>query len=401
MKLRGPDLDTLNRMAVRFEEILREIDGINPATVNADRVIGKPYLEIDIDREAVGNYGLNIVDVQDVISTAIGGQTITTTVEGRERFPVRVRYQRELRNEIEDLERVLVPGPDGSQVPLSYVADVEYVRGPQAIKSEDTFLVAYVTFGPAAGMTEVDVVEEAEAHLAGLIERGELSIPGGVSYTFAGEYEHQVRAARTLAVVLPVALLLIFMILYLQFKSVVTTTIVFSGIAIAWAGGFFMLYLFGQEWFANFDVFGVNMRDLFQFRAINLSVAVWVGFLALFGIAVDDGVVIATYLRQSFAHRTTETIQEIRDATVAAGLRRVRPCLMTSATTILALLPVLTSTGRGSDIMLPMAIPSVGGMSLVLLTMFSVPVLYCLVEEIKLKTREKTEKVLDQPQNTQ
>ena len=393
VKLRGPDLETLDRMAIVFEEVLREVDGINPATVNADRVVGKPYLEIDIDREAVGNYGLSIVDVQDVISTAIGGQTVTRTVEGRERFPVRVRYQRELRNEIEDLERVLVPGQDGSQVPLSYVADVEYVRGPQVIKSEDTFLVAYVTFGPAAGMTEVDVVEEAQAHLDELIERGELSIPAGVSYTFAGEYEHQVRAAQTLAVVLPVALFLIFMILYLQFKSVMTTLMVFSGIAIAWAGGFFMLYLFGQEWFADFHVFGVNMRDLFQLRAINLSVAVWVGFLALFGIAVDDGVVIATYLRQSFAHRRTQTIQEIRDATVAAGLRRVRPCLMTSATTILALLPVLTSTGRGSDIMLPMAIPSVGGMSLVLLTMFSVPVLYCLVEEIKLKAREKADQI--------
>jgi copper/silver efflux system protein len=148
-----------------------------------------------------------------------------------------------------------------------------------------------------------------------------------------------------------------------------------------------MIYFYGQEWFANFEVFGVNMRQLFQLGPINLSVAVWVGFLALFGIATDDGVVIATYLRQSFAQRRTETVAQLRAATIIAGQRRVRPCLMTSATTILALLPVLTATGRGADIMIPMAIPSVGGMSLVLLTMFTVPVLFCLVQEVKLKWR--------------
>jgi Cu(I)/Ag(I) efflux system membrane protein CusA/SilA len=146
-----------------------------------------------------------------------------------------------------------------------------------------------------------------------------------------------------------------------------------------------MIWLYGQEWFANFSMFGVNLRDLFQLHQINLSVAIWVGFLALFGIASDDGVVIATYLSQSFAARRTTTLAEIREATLAAGLRRIRPCLMTSATTILALLPVLTSTGRGADIMIPMAIPIFGGMTLAYLTMFTVPVLYCLAEEWKLK----------------
>lgn len=182
-------------------------------------------------------------------------------------------------------------------------------------------------------------------------------------------------------VILPVAMIIIFVLLYLQFRSVITALIVFMGIFVAWAGGFIMIHLYGQPWFANFELFDVNMRELFQLRAINLSTAVWVGFLALFGIAVDDGVVMATYLKQTFAERRTRTVQEIRDATVVAGLRRVRPCLMTSATTILALLPVLTSTGRGADIMIPMAIPSVGGMSLVLISMFTVPVLYCAIEE--------------------
>ena len=187
------------------------------------------------------------------------------------------------------------------------------------------------------------------------------------------------------SLVLPLSLFVIFVLLYFQFRSTVTTLIVFGGIGVAWAGGFAMIWLYGQEWFANFSLFGVNLRDLFQFHQVNLSVAIWVGFLALFGIASDDGVVIATYLRQSFAARVNSTVTEIREATLAAGRRRIRPCLMTSATTILALLPVLTSTGRGADIMIPMAIPIFGGMTLAYLTMFTVPVLYCLVEEWKLK----------------
>ncbi|MFU8816658.1 MAG: efflux RND transporter permease subunit, partial [Pseudomonadales bacterium] len=387
MKVRAADLDTLERISVELESQLRRVPAIRPDTVNADRVVGKPYLEIHIDREAIARFGLNITDVQHLITVAIGGRTVTTTVEGRERYPVRVRYQRELRTEIEDLEQVLISTPDGAQVPLREVAQVVYSRGPQMIRSEDTFLTAYVTFGGQPGIAEVEVVEQAQAWLQARIESGELVVPPGVTWRFAGNYEHQLRAAQTLAVVLPIALVLIFLILYFQFRSAATTMIVFSGIAVAWAGGFMLIWLYGEPWFANFSVFGVNMRDLFQMGNINLSVAVWVGFLALFGIAVDNGVVLATYLRQSLATRSTETLEDLRAAVVAAGLRRVRPCLMTTATTVLALLPVLTSTGRGADVMIPMAIPSVGGMGMVLLTMFTVPVLFCWVEEAKLKAR--------------
>ena len=387
IKVRAPDLDTLDRVVVELEGHLREVPAIRAGTVNADRVVGKPYLEIDIDREAIARFGLNITDVQQLITVAIGGQTVTTTVEGRERYPVRVRYPRELRTEIEDLEQVLISAPDGTQVPLREVAEIVYTRGPQMIRSEDTFLTAYVTFGGESGIAEVEVVEQAQAFLRERIEAGDLVVPTGVNWTFAGNYENQLRAARTLSIVLPIALLIIFMMLYFQFRAVATTLIVFSGIAVAWAGGFILIWLYAQPWFANFALFGVNMRDLFQMGTINLSVAVWVGFLALFGIAVDNGVVLATYIRQSLARNPTGTVAELRNATVVAGQRRVRPCLVTTATTALALLPVLTSTGRGADIMIPMAIPSVGGMAFVVLTMFTVPVLYCLVEEIKLKAR--------------
>jgi copper/silver efflux system protein len=404
IKVRGPDIETIEGVGIQMEALLRQVPAVEPATVNAERIVGKPYLEIDVDRERAGRYGLSVADVQATIAMAIGGMEATTTVEGRERYNIRVRYPRELRGDPDEIGRILITAGAGmaspavrmasaqagpTQVPLSEVAEVRYVRGPEMIRAENTFPVAYVTFGGRAGLAEVDVVEQARAYLDEQVRTGGLSVPAGVSYTFAGSYQNQLHAARTLRVVLPVALMLIFLILYFQFRSVPRTLIVFSGIAVAWAGGFVMIWLYGQGWFADFDLFGANMRETFQLHAINLSVAVWVGFLALFGIAVDDGVVMMTYLRQSTDERPTRSVTEIREATVRAGLRRVRPCLMTSATTILALLPILTSTGRGSDIMIPMAIPSVGGMSLVLLTMFTVPVLFAWVEERKLLAEQE------------
>ncbi len=384
VKIKGPDLETIEKTALEIETLLKQVPSVEASAVIADRVVGKPYLEIEFKRDRIARYGLTIRDVQDVIEVAVGGRTVTTTVEGRERFPVRIRYLRELRNEIESLEKILVPARDGSQIPLAQVAEIHYVRGPQVIKSEDTFLTAYVLFDMKPDHAEVNVVEECQQFLASKIDSGQFFLSRGVSYSFAGNYENQVRSQKRLMGVLPLALFIIFMILYMQFRSVITTSLVFSGIAIAWAGGFIMLWLYGQPWFLNFDLFESSLQTLFQIHPINLSVAVWVGFLALFGIASDDGVVIATYLDQSFYKHEIDDRLAARQATLEAGVRRVRPCLMTTATTILALLPVLTSTGRGSDIMVPMAIPSFGGMLIEVMTMLVVPVLYCSVQEWKL-----------------
>ena len=385
VKVKGPDLESIERVGLEIERFLKEVPGVEPATVIADRIVGKPYLEIDIDREAIARYGVSIGKVQDVIEVAIGGRRITTTVEGRQRYPVRVRYMRELRDRIETLGRILVSAADGAQIPLIQLAKINYVRGPQAIKCEDSFLVGYVVFDKKEGYAEVDVVENCQRYLNEKIAGGELVIPAGVSYDFAGSYENQVRAQKRLMIVVPLALLIIFMILYFQFKSTVTSLLVFSGIIVAWSGGFLLIWLYAQHWFLDFSVFGVNMRDLFDVHTINLSVAIWVGFLALFGIASDDGVVMCTYLEQTFRGKQMKSKREVREAVIAAGARRIRPCLMTTATTILALIPVLTSTGRGSDIMVPMAIPSFGGMTIEILTMLVVPVLYCAVKEFRLK----------------
>ena len=389
IKVKGADLKQIEAFGIQLESILKEVDGVKKEAVFADRIVGKPYLLIDINREKIARYGISIQDVQEVLKVAVGGMVLTETIEGRERYGVRVRYPRELRANPEDLKQIYIPVSNGNQVPLSELATIRYEKGPQVIKSEDTFLIGYVLFDKLDGFAEVGVVENAQALIQQKIDSGALIVPKGINYKFTGTYENQLRAEKTLSVVVPLALIIIFLILYFQFRSVSTSFMVFTGIAVAFSGGFIMIWLYGQDWFLNFNFLGENVRELFQMHPINLSVAVWVGFIALFGIATDDGVVMATYLTQTFDRNSPENKKEVRAAVVEAGEKRIRPCLMTTATTILALLPILTSTGRGSDIMIPMAIPSFGGMLIALITLFVVPVLYSWKKEFQLKKASK------------
>jgi Cu(I)/Ag(I) efflux system membrane protein CusA/SilA len=392
IKVFGPDLETIEKVGYELESELKHVDGVEPMSVFADRVVGKPYIELKIKRDAIARYGLTVQSLQSVIGSAVGGMQLTTTVEGRERYPVRVRYAREFRDNPDDLRKVLIPTPAGVQVPLGELVDIQYTRGPQMIKSEDTFLVGYVIFDKKPGYAEVDVVENAQKYLQKKIDSGEIAIPSGVKYVFTGNYENQIRATNRLLVVVPISLILIFLILYFQFKSVTMSAMTFSGILVAFSGGFLMLWLYGQNWFMNFDAGGINLRDMFRMGTINLSVAVWVGFIALFGVATDDGVIMGTYLKQVFGRNKPGTVAEIRQSVLEAGSQRVRPAMMTAATTIIALIPVLSSTGKGSDIMVPMAIPSFGGMIIQVMTMFVVPVLFSMWQEIKLKRELKNAK---------
>ena len=391
IKVKGQDLKQIEAFGIQLENILKQAEGVKQEAVFADRIVGKPYLLIDIDREKIARYGITIEEVQNVLKVAVGGMVLTQTVEGRERYGVRVRYPRELRANPTDLEQIYVPVEKGSPVPLSELATIRYEQGPQVIKSEDTFLVGYVLFDKLDGFAEVNVVENAQALIQSKINSGELIVPKGLSYKFTGTYENQLRAEKTLSIVVPLALAIIFLILYFQFRSVSTSLMIFTGITVAFAGGFIMMWLYGQDWFLNFSLFGENLRELFNMKTINLSVAVWVGFIALFGIATDDGVVMATYLTQSFDKETPTDKKGIRLATLEAAGKRIRPCLMTTVTTVLALLPVLTSTGRGSDIMIPMAIPIFGGMIIDITSYFIVPVLFSWKKEFQLKrlTNEK------------
>jgi Cu(I)/Ag(I) efflux system membrane protein CusA/SilA len=389
IKVYGPDLETIEAFGLELETRLRDVPGIRPESVLADRVVGKPYLEIDIDREAIGRYGLTIGNVQDVIQVAVGGETLTRTVEGRERYPVRARYMREERDSVEAIGRVLVSASGGEQIPLEQLAEIRYAKGPQVIKAEDTFLTSYVVFDKQSGISEVEVVERARAALTQATDSGALDVPEGVSFRFAGSYENQVRSEQRLLLLIPVALVLVFLLLYLQFRRVITTLVIYSGVLLCVAGGFILIWLYGQPGFMDFEFFGADMKQLFHAGAVNVSVAVWVGVIALLGIATDTGVLMATYLAQRFEAMPAATVDDVHERTVEAGRRRVRPCLMTTATTALALLPVITSQGRGADVMVPMALPSVGGMGAILLTLFVVPVLYAWTEERRLEVENR------------
>lgn len=381
LKVYGPDLESIEKAGLQFEQALKDLPSVKPTSVFYDRAVGAPYLEIKLNREAMARYGMSVSDVQEILQVAIGGMALSNSVEGRERFPMRVRYARELRDNPEDLKRILIPAMNGVQIPLSEIADIDYTRGAQMIRSENTFLVGYVIFDKTEGKAEVDVVNEANKILKEKMDSGQLTLPNGVTYKFAGNYEQEMRATKRLAIVVPLSLLVILLLLYFQFRTVTASLIHFSGVFVAFAGGFIMLWLYGQDWFMNFAIAGINLRDMFQMHPINLSVAVWVGFIALFGIATNDGVIMGTYIHQTFEQRHPGTVHDVREAVIAAGLKRVRPAMMTTAVAVIALLPVLTSTGKGADIMVPMAIPTFGGMIIQVMTIFVVPMFQSMWRE--------------------
>lgn len=368
VKIFGSDPREIERVGLQMEQLLRKVPGATD--VVADRIVGKPYIQFEIDREAIARYGVNIRDVQDVIEIAVGGENLTVSVEGRERYPIRVRYPRELRERFDDLERVLVPTSTGANVPISQLARISYTIGPQELKSESGLMVGYVTLN-TRDRDEVSVVEDAEKLLrsekqrsdeliaAGKHQEASLVVPAGYYWKWSGQFENQRRATARLSLLVPMVMAAMFLMLYLGLRRWWLAFIVFFGILVSTSGGFLMLYLLG----------------------VNLSVAVWVGFIALLGVADDDSVVILTYLEQIFGKRSPHSIGEIREMVLEGGLKRVRPCLMTTATTVIGLMPVFLTQGRGSDVMQPMAIPSVGGMAVQLITMFVAPCLYCAVKE--------------------
>ncbi len=389
LKVYGPDLESIEQAGLQLEKALKVVPSVEPSSVFYDRAVGAPYLEIKPDRVAMARYGMSVSEVQEVLQVAVGGMTLSNSVEGRERFPIRVRYARELRDNPEDLKKILIPAMNGVQVPLGEIAQIDYARGAQMIRSENTFLVGYVIFDKTIGKAEVDVINEASSIITREIESGMISLPDGVTYKFAGNYENQIRATKRLLVVIPLSLVLILLLLYFQFRTITASLIHFSGVFVAFAGGFIMLWLYGQGWFMNFGVAGLNMRELFQIHPINLSIAVWVGFIALFGIATNDGVIMGTYIHQVFEEKKPSTVNEVRQAVLSAGRKRVRPAMMTTAVTVIALLPVLSSTGKGADIMVPMAIPAFGGMIIQVMTVFVVPVFQAIWREREIKRNKR------------
>ncbi|GIW86371.1 MAG: hypothetical protein KatS3mg108_0695 [Isosphaeraceae bacterium] len=376
VKIYGSDPKEIERVGLQIEQLLKKVPGATD--VVADRIVGKPYIEYEINRDAIARHGVNIRDVQDVIEIAIGGENLTMSVEGRERYPIRVRYMRELRESFDDLERVLVPTSTGAHIPIGQVAKIRYTVGPQELKSESGLLVGYVTMN-TRDRDEISVVEDAEVLLqaekrksdelvtAGRHEEATLVVPPGYYWKWSGQFENQRRAMERLSWLVPLVLLSMFIMIYIGLGRWWLALVVFFGIVVSAAGGFIMLYLWG----------------------FNLSVAVWVGFIALFGVVDDSSVVMLDFLERAFRGRDPKSVAEIRELVTEASLKRIRPLLMSTATTIVGLIPVFLVNGRGSDVMQPMAIPSVGGMTVQLITLFIAPCIYCLVMERQLERRMK------------
>ena len=354
VRIFGDSLAGLGEAALAVAERLKEHPYVNSLTVNPDIVMGKPYYEFEVDREESARYGMTTMTVNQLVAAGLGGVDVTTTVEGRERYPIQIRYQRNLREQLDELHKVSVVTPTGEVVPLERLAKVEMTWGPGAINSEDARLVAHVSFSPKGGAGDLETVEAVMSSLRSARESGDLEFPdGNYELQAVGSFQNQIEANQRLMWIVPMVILINLLLHYFHFRNFPISLVVFSGIPVAAAGGMITVAVMGVE----------------------MNTAMWVGFIALFGLAADDGIVMATYMRDTLRRSTIRSVEDVRNAIYEAGLKRIRPCLMTTITTLAALVPVLLSTGRGADVARAMALPIFGGMLIEPFTTFIVPTL--------------------------
>jgi copper/silver efflux system protein len=336
IKVFGSDLNVIQDLGRQIERILQDVPGTR--SVYAERVAQGYFTDIRIDRDAIARHGLTIEDVQDVIQSALGGENVTQTIEGRERYPVNVRYARDFRENLPALERVLVKTPMGAHVPLGQLAEIVLTPGPAMIRDEDAQLAGYV-YVDTATRDIGGYVDQAKAAIA-----QHLKLPSGYTLQWTGQYEFQVRARERLKVLIPVVFFIIFMLLYMTFHSASEASIVMLSVVYAMTGGVILQWLLGY----------------------NFSVAVWVGYIALYGVAVQTGVVMVVYLHEALDKRLRKggeiTERDVLDATIAGSVLRLRPKLMTVSVVMAGLIPIMWSHGVGSDVMKPIAAPIIGGM---------------------------------------
>jgi Cu(I)/Ag(I) efflux system membrane protein CusA/SilA len=341
IKIAGADLATLERIGTEVEAVVRKVPGTT--SVFAERVMGGRFIEFEIDREAIARYGLTLADVQDVLSVALGGMALTTTVEGLQRYTINLRYDRDFRSDLRALrEDIVVPTPTGAQIPLGQLATVKVVDGPMGIKSEGAVPNAWV-YVDIRGVDVGTYVQMAMRAVNEAVAHGDIKLPGGYNIFWSGQYEYMLRAKERLMIVVPLTLLLITLIIYLNTKSAIKTAIVMLAVPFSLVGAFWAVYLCGY----------------------NLSVAVWVGIIALAGLDAETGVVMLLYLDLAFAdwkkRGALNTTGDLRDAIYHGAVKRVRPKAMTACVIIAGLAPILWSHGAGADVMKRIATPMVGG----------------------------------------
>jgi len=360
VKVFGSDLQVIEKKSAEIERLLHEVPGA--VDLYAERITGAPYLEIHINRTAAARYGISVGDAQDVIESAIGGKNLTYTIEGRQRFPVRVRYARDFREDLESIKDVLVAAPNGTQIPLKQISDIRVAMGPSMISSENGLLRGSVLMN-VRGRDVGGFVEDAKRTVA-----AQVSMPEGYYVEWSGQYENQIRAKQRLQVVIPIVLVIIFVLLYMTYNSAGEALHLLLAVPFALTGGIFLL----------------------KFLGYNFSVAVWVGFIALFGTAVQTGVVMVIYLeeavRRKIAGGVELTREGLHEAVMEGALLRLRPKVMTVATVVAGLLPIMWSTQTGAEVMKPLATPVLGGMvSSLLHVLIVTPVIFTAIRERRLR----------------
>jgi len=360
VKVFGADLTVLEGKAREIADVVRAVKGASD--VYPEQVTGGLYLDIRPNRGAAARYGIDVGAIQDVIETAIGENNITTTIEGRRRFPVRVRYAPQYRRDPQDLSNVLVTGATGAQIPLGQVADIRQVSGPAMINSENGLLEVSVLLN-ARGRDPGSVIADAEKAI-----RDKITMPPGYYYSWSGQFENEVRARKRLQIVMPVAIAVIYILLFLTYRSFLEAAHVLLAVPFALTGGLYLLWLLGY----------------------NFSVAVWVGFIALFGTAVQATVVMVIYLEEAVARKEKEhgtlTISILREAVMEGALLRLRPKLMTVSTVVAGLLPIFWSSRVGSEVIRPLATPVLGGMlSSLAHVLIVTPIIFLWVRERELQ----------------
>jgi Cu(I)/Ag(I) efflux system membrane protein CusA/SilA len=367
IKIYGSDLDEIQRIGGDLENALRDVSGTR--NIFAERTGDGYYVYFKVKREEIARYGLLVSDVERVIESAIGGTNISTTIEGRERFPVNLRYSRAFRNTLEDLQRVLVSTSTGQQIPITQLADVNLVKGPTVVKSEGSLLVGYV-YVDVAGRDLGSYVQEAQQIVA-----QQVPMPQGYHLNWSGQYEYMQRAKARLMYVVPLTLLIVFLLLYLNFQSIARSLIVLLSVPFAAIGAIWSLYLLEYD----------------------LSVAVWVGIIALVGVSAEIGIIMIAYLDQMHANRTAEgrltDMKDLIDAVIEGSVKRVRPITMTVGSTIAGLLPIMWTHGSGVDVTKRIAAPMIGGMvTTLILALLIIPAIYILWRGWELQKKVVVEK---------
>ena len=370
IKVQGPDLSRIEEVGARMQQILSSLPETN--SVFAERVAQGFYLNVEVNRPEAARYGLTVADVQRVITSEIGGADIAQNVEGRERFPIAVRYARSFRDRPDDLSQALIPTPSGQQIPVGEVARVYYSRGPAMIRDEDGALTGYIYLN----LNNHDYGGFVNRAQKALTEK--LVLPAGYTWRWAGEYEFELRAKHRLIIILPIVFFVIFLLLYLVFKSAIEAAVLIFPTLYAMSGGLLL------QWWLGY----------------NFSVAVWVGYIALFGIAVETGVVMVVYLHEAFERRHSQpapmTEADLEQAVIEGAVQRLRPKLMTVTAVIFSLAPILWETGIGSDVMKPIAAPIVGGMvTSTIHVLILVPVFFLLIKRGALRRGRLSEERIE------